>query len=59
MTEGDCSGVDMYTQLSQVMSDHLLTLPAGLDPREAFDRLHGGGTGSPRSSTAKAAWSAS
>ncbi|MFF3441191.1 GuaB1 family IMP dehydrogenase-related protein [Streptosporangium sp. NPDC002721] len=42
VTESDCSGVDMYTQLSQVMSDHLLTLPAGLDPREAFDRLHEG-----------------
>ncbi|MEU6741135.1 GuaB1 family IMP dehydrogenase-related protein [Streptosporangium sandarakinum] len=43
VTEGDCAGVDMYTQLSQVMSsDHLLTLPAGLDPREAFDRLHEG-----------------
>ncbi|MFG1750428.1 GuaB1 family IMP dehydrogenase-related protein [Streptosporangium sandarakinum] len=43
VTEGDCGGVDMYTQLSQVMSsDHLLTLPAGLDPREAFDRLHEG-----------------
>lgn len=42
VTEGDCAGVDMYTQLSQVMSDHLLALPAGLDPREAFDRLHGG-----------------
>ncbi|MFD0888859.1 IMP dehydrogenase, partial [Streptosporangium algeriense] len=42
VTEGDCAGVDMYTQLSEVMSDHLLTLPAGLDPREAFDRLHDG-----------------
>ncbi|MEU4834723.1 GuaB1 family IMP dehydrogenase-related protein [Streptosporangium sp. NPDC023615] len=42
VTEGDCAGVDMYTQLSQVMSDHLLTLPAGLDPRQAFDRLHEG-----------------
>ncbi|MER7130650.1 GuaB1 family IMP dehydrogenase-related protein [Streptosporangium saharense] len=42
VTEGDCAGADMYTQLSQVMSDHLLTLPAGLDPREAFDRLHEG-----------------
>ncbi|GHE41645.1 inosine 5-monophosphate dehydrogenase [Streptosporangium violaceochromogenes] len=42
VTEGDCAGVDMYTQLSQVMSDHLLTLPAGLDPHEAFDRLHEG-----------------
>ncbi|MBG0830483.1 GuaB1 family IMP dehydrogenase-related protein [Planomonospora sp. ID67723] len=42
VTEADCQGVDMYTQLSQVMSDHLLALPAGLDPREAFDRLHEG-----------------
>ncbi|MEV8636966.1 GuaB1 family IMP dehydrogenase-related protein [Streptosporangium sp. NPDC051023] len=42
VTESDCGGVDMYTQLSQVMSGHLLTLPAGLDPREAFDRLHDG-----------------
>ncbi|WP_449061298.1 GuaB1 family IMP dehydrogenase-related protein [Planomonospora algeriensis] len=42
VTEADCQGVDMYAQLSQVMSDHLLALPAGLDPREAFDRLHDG-----------------
>ncbi|GIH79349.1 inosine 5-monophosphate dehydrogenase [Planobispora longispora] len=42
VTEADCHGVDMYTQLSNVMSDHLLALPAGLDPREAFDRLHEG-----------------
>ncbi|MBG0824704.1 GuaB1 family IMP dehydrogenase-related protein [Planomonospora sp. ID91781] len=42
VTEADCQGVDMYAQLSQVMSDHLLALPAGLDPREAFDRLHEG-----------------
>ncbi|MEU9833911.1 GuaB1 family IMP dehydrogenase-related protein [Streptosporangium sp. NPDC048047] len=43
VTEVDCGGVDMYTQLSQVMSSgRLLTLPAGLDPREAFDRLHEG-----------------
>ncbi|WP_344864639.1 GuaB1 family IMP dehydrogenase-related protein [Planomonospora alba] len=42
VTEADCHGVDMYTQLDQVMSDHLLALPAGLDPREAFDRLHDG-----------------
>ncbi|MEU4545031.1 GuaB1 family IMP dehydrogenase-related protein [Nonomuraea dietziae] len=42
VTEADCHGVDMYTQLSQVMSASLLTLPAGLDPREAFDMLHEG-----------------
>src|SRR5690606_26859903 len=42
VTEADCQGVDMFTQLSQVMSSELLTLPAGLAPREAFDRLHDG-----------------
>ncbi|WP_327090632.1 GuaB1 family IMP dehydrogenase-related protein [Nonomuraea sp. NBC_01738] len=42
VTEADCQGVDMFTQLDQVMSTELLTLPAGLDPRAAFDRLHGG-----------------
>jgi IMP dehydrogenase len=42
VTEADCQGVDMYTQLSEVMSVELLTLPAGLGPRAAFDRLHEG-----------------
>ncbi|WP_090941592.1 GuaB1 family IMP dehydrogenase-related protein [Nonomuraea jiangxiensis] len=42
VTDADCQGVDMYTQLSQVMSSALLTLPAGLDPRGAFERLHEG-----------------
>ncbi|WP_219471696.1 IMP dehydrogenase, partial [Nonomuraea rhizosphaerae] len=42
VTDADCQGVDMYTQLSQVMSSELLTLPAGLEPRSAFDRLHDG-----------------
>ncbi|MEV4564025.1 GuaB1 family IMP dehydrogenase-related protein [Nonomuraea sp. NPDC049419] len=42
VTEADCQGVDMFTQLSQVMSSELLTLPAGLDPRAAFERLHEG-----------------
>ncbi|MFI7615217.1 GuaB1 family IMP dehydrogenase-related protein [Nonomuraea terrae] len=42
VTEADCAGVDMFTQLSNVMSSELLTLPAGLDPRGAFERLHEG-----------------
>ncbi|SDG32104.1 IMP dehydrogenase [Sinosporangium album] len=42
VTEADCHGVDMFTQLSQVMSASLLTLPTGLDPRAAFDSLHEG-----------------
>jgi IMP dehydrogenase len=42
VTEGDCSGVDRFTQLHRVMSDDLLTLPDGIEPRAAFDRLQGG-----------------
>ncbi|MDA8371266.1 MAG: GuaB1 family IMP dehydrogenase-related protein [Nocardiopsaceae bacterium] len=40
VTEGDCVGVDRFTQLSEVMSADLLTIPAGTDPREAFGTLH-------------------
>ncbi len=42
VTEADCSRVDRFTQLHRVMSPDLLTLPAGIDPRLAFDRLHEG-----------------
>src|SRR3954454_3126018 len=42
VTEADCSSVDRFTQLHRVMSAELLTLPVGVDPREAFDRLHSG-----------------
>jgi IMP dehydrogenase len=41
-TEADCSGVDRFTQLSQVMSADPLTLPAGTDPEGAFGLLHEG-----------------
>jgi IMP dehydrogenase len=39
VTEHDLSGVDRFTQLSEVMSKDLLLLEAGIDPREAFNRL--------------------
>jgi IMP dehydrogenase len=42
VTEADCHGVDRFTQLDQVMSTELLTLPAGTDPERAFGLLHGG-----------------
>ena len=42
VTESDCHGVDRFTQLRQVMSTELLTLPAGTDPEQAFAMLHGG-----------------
>jgi len=42
VTEADCQDVDRFTQLRQVMSTELLTLPAGTDPEHAFGLLHGG-----------------
>jgi IMP dehydrogenase len=42
VTEADLVGVDRFTQLHRVMSADLLTLPAGIDPRTAFDKLHEG-----------------
>ncbi|MDG9701761.1 GuaB1 family IMP dehydrogenase-related protein [Streptomyces sp. DH37] len=39
VTESDLTGVDRFTQLSQVMSRDLLLLDADIDPREAFTRL--------------------
>ncbi|HEY3683012.1 MAG TPA: GuaB1 family IMP dehydrogenase-related protein [Streptosporangiaceae bacterium] len=43
VTEADCLGVDRFSQLRDVMSTDLLTIGAGVDPREAFDRLNSGG----------------
>ncbi|GAC1592182.1 MAG: GuaB1 family IMP dehydrogenase-related protein [Acidimicrobiales bacterium] len=40
VTEADCAGVDRFTQLRSVMSRDLVTLPDGLEPRDAFDLLH-------------------
>jgi len=42
VTETDCNEVDRFTQLRQVMSTELLTLPAGIDPQRAFTLLHDG-----------------
>jgi IMP dehydrogenase len=40
VTEADCQGVDRFTQLHQVMSADLVTLPAGTDPERAFSLLY-------------------
>jgi IMP dehydrogenase len=40
VTEADCTGVDVFTEVREVMSRDVLTLPDGIAPREAFDRLH-------------------
>ncbi|MQA27127.1 MAG: GuaB1 family IMP dehydrogenase-related protein, partial [Micromonosporaceae bacterium] len=42
VTEPDCVAVDRFTQLGEVMSTELLTLPAGVDPQKAFETLHDG-----------------
>ena len=42
VTESDCTGVDRFTQVRQVMSADPLTLPAGTDPQRAFTLLHDG-----------------
>jgi len=42
VTEADCTGVDRFTQLRQVMSRDPLTLPAGVDPERAFSLLQAG-----------------
>ena len=42
VTEADCQGVDRFTQLSQVMSEKPVTIPAGTDPEHAFSLLHEG-----------------
>ena len=42
VTDADCQDVDRFTQLDRVMSTDLLTLPDTVDPRGAFERLHGG-----------------
>ncbi|MEV0276266.1 GuaB1 family IMP dehydrogenase-related protein [Streptomyces sp. NPDC050610] len=42
VTETDLTGVDRFTQVSEVMSRELLLLDADIDPREAFNRLDAG-----------------
>lgn len=42
VTDADCGGVDRFTQLDEIMSTELLTLPHTVDPRQAFHRLHDG-----------------
>src|SRR5512139_314816 len=39
VTEDDCLGVDRFTQVHQVMTQALVTLPDTVDPRSAFERL--------------------
>ena len=40
VTEDDLAGVDRFTQVSQVMTQELTTMPDNLDPRQAFEFLN-------------------
>ena len=40
VTEDDLAGVDRFTQLSQVMTKELTTMPDSLDTRQAFEFLN-------------------
>jgi len=40
VTEVDCDRVDRFTQLQQIMSKDLVTLPDSIEPRAAFDFLN-------------------
>ena len=40
VTEADTIGVDRFTQVGDVMSSDLLTVPAHAEPRHAFERMH-------------------
>jgi IMP dehydrogenase len=42
VTERDCANVDRFTQLANVMSRDMFTLPVDVAPEEAFDRLAAG-----------------
>jgi IMP dehydrogenase len=42
VTEADGQGVDRFTQVGQVMARDLLTVPYGIAPEEAFERLSKG-----------------
>lgn len=39
VTEADLDGVDRFTQVERVMSRDVVTLPDGIDPEAAFERL--------------------
>src|SRR6266545_1416574 len=39
VTERDCANVDRFTQLAEVMSRTMFTLPVEISPEAAFDRL--------------------
>jgi IMP dehydrogenase len=47
VTEADCAGVDRFTQLADVMTRDLLTIPDGISGQDAFPRWSTPRAGSP------------
>ena len=41
LTESDCEDTDRFADVSTVMTEQVFTLPDGIDPRAAYERLHG------------------
>src|SRR5690606_34790840 len=39
VTQADCGGVDRFSQLGALMSTDLVTVPEGVDPRQAFEAM--------------------
>ncbi len=39
VTESDCADTDRFARVSDVMSQDVFTLPDGVDPRDAYERL--------------------
>jgi IMP dehydrogenase len=40
VTESDCADTDRFASISRVMSEQVFTLPDGIDPEEAYERLN-------------------
>lgn len=43
VTEADCVDVDRFTQVGEIMSTDVFTVPDGIPPEAAFTALHNGG----------------
>jgi IMP dehydrogenase len=43
VTDADCVDVDRFTQVAEIMSTDVFTIPDGTDPETAFNLLHSGG----------------
>lgn len=40
LTEADCADTDRFARVADVMSEEVFALPDGIEPRDAYERLH-------------------